>query len=192
MDRKSFIAHLKDIIDWILIGLLVLGFLIMYGVARADNFNVYIFGIGLALTAVPALTLWLRYRRDFKGADSRSPQKMGRLKKSGERIEVDLHACEVLSTNWTSGGIRYNDQRIQMLNALGGDPELNVRPVNHNISRIIYKTKFNGINMEFINGPIAKDEHTLKMLLEHQGKTVIYVDRNEPNHYFFDLDFLED
>lgn len=182
---------LANILTWIVIGFLVLGLIIMYAVSKADVFNFYIFSFGLVLSVVSGLILWIQIKWGTKVEKPLINTEINRLKTNGHKIVVDLLECEIKSNNWASEGPRYENDKIQMLNAVGGDPELNVKYVDNMVSKILYKTEFMGKEYDFISRSYSKDVHTLRMLLDIQKNTNIYLDKNNSNIYYFDLEFLD-
>lgn len=180
---------LKNFINYILIGITIIGFIITLGVSKANTFNNYFFGIGLFLCASGSILLWRNFKIESDEIESDFQKRLNELKNSGDKIEVNLTECEVKSNSWTTSEERTYDSRIQFWNTVGGDADLNVSKVNHHSTYIIFKTTYNSFNHEFI-GIVSKDEITVMMLLEHQGKTYIYVDKADPSYYYFDLEFL--
>lgn len=181
--------HIKNVLSWVLVGFIALGFIIMYGVSKANSFNIYFFGIGLLMSGIPLLVLWIKYRNDFKEAETLSQKWIDDLKKNGYQVEVDLAECELKSNSWRSIESRYSD-KVQMLNAFGGDSEINVKYVDHQWTNISFIRKFNGLEFIF-SGAVPKDIQTVRILLEMKGNTTLYIDKSNFEVYYFDLEFLE-
>ena len=181
--------YVKNFLSWILVGFIALGFIIMYGVSRANHFNFYFVGVGLFMCGIPVLILWIKYRMDFSETETFRQKGIDRLKKSGLKVDVDLIGCELKSNSWRSIESRYSD-RIQMLNAFGGDAELNVKYVDHQWTNISFVKEFNGRKLKF-SGAVPKDIQTVKILFEMKQVTSIYIDKNDFGVYYFDLEFMD-
>lgn len=182
--------HISNIFFWTLVVILGAGLIIMLGVIKASVFNITIFMVGLILTGIPGLVLWYMFKIESKEVEEELNEQTNIIKSEGDKIEVDLTKCEVVSNSWVSEDPKYSDYRIEAYNTIGSDSELNVAHSSHHVSKIVYRTMYKGEEREFISRPISRDIHTLKMLLEFQKNTVIYIVKDQPDHYMFDLDFL--
>lgn len=179
----------KNVIYIILSGLFFIGIIIIYASFRA-KFHWYIFFIGAALLIVTVGVLYLYewYRsRPKKGEEP--PRMLSDLKYTGVEVKVDLTRCRIISNNWTVEEERYQDYRVQALNALT-DPGKNIERVDVFASRIEYSAMIDGMRRTFRSPAIAKDKQTLHFLLEVQKETSIYIDPYHPKYYYFDLEFL--
>ena len=58
-------------------------------------------------------------------------------------------------------------------------------------SIIIYEQEWKGKRRKFISPNIPKDAVTLEFLIGSKKTTTLYVHRNNPELYFFDLGFLK-
>jgi hypothetical protein len=58
------------------------------------------------------------------------------------------------------------------------------------VSYIVFRTTFMGKSQRFMSEGIKKDPIALSLLLEKKRKLYLYVDRDNPENYFFDLTFL--
>jgi hypothetical protein len=182
------IKTLKTILEYIGIGSVLLGAIIVYGTLRADGFNGYILATGVLLIAVP-ITIFIIIERltDRKRPDVKH---LRNLKLTGIKILVDLTKCKVKSNSWTTEIEKYDNPRILFLNEVSGHSDKNIERIESNISRVEYTCDFNGKRRTFLSSAIAKDNITLKILLEIQKETVIYIDRYNSRYYYFDLDFI--
>ena len=182
------IKTLKTILEYIGIGLVLLGAIIVYGTLRADGFNGYILATGVLLIAVPIMIFIIIERL----ADRERPnvKHLRDLKLTGIKIPVDLTKCKVKSNIWTTEVEKYDNPRIVFLNEVSGHSDKNIKRIESNISRVEYTCDFNGKRRTFLSSAIAKDNITLKILLEIQKETAIYIDRYNSKYYYFDLDFI--
>ncbi|XZF15113.1 hypothetical protein ACTHGU_03180 [Chitinophagaceae bacterium MMS25-I14] len=122
------------------------------------------------------------------------------LKARGDRLKVNLAACEVKDSSYfeeqepASGtgmpeGITDLERYVQVFNALKGPF---TRPAAHEVyqSVLVYKCMYNGRQLQFISRIIPKDKTSVLFWLDNQKETVLYVDKTNPSRYFFDLDFF--
>jgi hypothetical protein len=180
---------LNSIAEYIGIGLVFLGAILVYGTLRANNFNRYIFGTGILLIVIP-IAVYLIIAR-IKDRGTSAVRFLKDLKSTGIIVPVDLTSCNVKSNNWTTEVERYNSPRVVLLNEISGHGDKNVERVESNVSRIEYTCDFNGRPRTFLSPTIAKDKITLQLLLEMQKETAIYVDRDDNQYYYFDLEFID-
>lgn len=182
------IKTLKKIVEYLGIGSVLLGGIIVYGTLRANGFNGYILATGVLLMAIPIIVYILHVRL----SDRETPyvKHLKDLKHTGIKISVDLTQCKVKSTSWTMEVGKYDNPRIELLNELSGNEEKNIEKIEANLSRIEYTCDFSGRSRTFLSPTIAKDNVTLRILLEMQQETSIYIDRDDTKYYYFDLEFI--
>ena len=188
--RSKLLEYLETLGSYLLIGLTVLGLLIMYGVSSAAVFNWTFFLFGLMLLVLPIISYLLITRVAAKDNLSYHSNYLKKLKTHGEKIEVNLSDCEIKSNSWTDQKPRYNDSRIEFLNTISGHADKNIAATDVNLSTAIYRINRLGKTRIFESGTIALDEVTLRMLFEVHGRTIIYIDKDNPEYYYFDLEFL--
>lgn len=120
------------------------------------------------------------------------------LKESGEKIKTDFSKCEIKSNDYSEEQDRFGtgilatsyENDIQAWNTLLGDEMANVKMVDIYQSVLIYKQNYQGAYRTFVSGIIPTEHTTLLFKLDNQKTTFIYVDKNDPTKYYFDLDFL--
>jgi predicted membrane protein len=124
------------------------------------------------------------------------------LKENGERIKVDLTKCEIKENNFTEEKEKYAgtntltyldiERQIQMWNAIG-DATRNTELVNINQSVIIFthNNSRQGKTETFVSRIIPKDRTTLLFKLDTHKETTLYVDKQDRQKYYFELDFLD-
>lgn len=113
------------------------------------------------------------------------------LKFSGIQIPVDLAKCEIVSNGWTVTKPERKNATI-LINELSNNSYENKPTTDAALSRVKYSYLVNGKKRTFVSPTIARDKLTLKLLLETQKETSIYIDRNNPKYYYFDLEFTKD
>ncbi|MBZ4190435.1 hypothetical protein [Niabella beijingensis] len=126
------------------------------------------------------------------------------LKATGERIQVDLTACELKEHSFYEEKQRYGhenpllsfgfEQDIQAWNALGGQGIRNVKQVQTKQTVLLFERQnpMTGKTEKFISQIVPKDRVTLQFYLDQQKTTTLYVDRENRTLYYFDLDFLKE
>jgi hypothetical protein len=142
--------------------------------------SIAIIGVGIFLT---------RFSDNFSREIKARRREIQRLKVSGEKIKVDLTKCEVL-------GNSYSEEQVISHSQLAGlssisNPDSNIRRVS--VKQSVFECKFevNGETLTFQSPTLNKDRITLQFLLEHQKETYIYIDKGNPDNWYFDLEFLE-
>lgn len=161
----------------------------------------YLLGIALFLGGL----LFLRYTPTAKEikAQKQLITAIADLKQNGDKIQVDLTQCEIKEHNYAEERERYGhsnpllslgfEQQIQAWNAIGGGASRNVEQVQVKQAVIVfnYQNDQTGKAEKFISRVIPKDKITLSFYLDKQKQTYLYVDKTNSNHYYFDLDFLQ-
>lgn len=115
------------------------------------------------------------------------------LKLNGEKIFVTLPECEIKENFYFEEVDRVHSSSAQSYNAMIGQDYRNVEKQSRYATVIIYNylNPKTGESKKFISPVIQKDKISLGFLLSEKKETIIYADRNDPNIYFFDLDFLD-
>ena len=180
---------LAKVVEYIAIGLVLLGSIIVVGTVRANVFNGYILGTGVILIVVP-IVIYIIIEK-IRHQATPNVKQLTDLKQTGIRIPVDLTNCKVKSNRWTTKVEKHSDLRVVFLNEISGHGDKNVERIESNISRIEYTCEFNGQRRKFSSPTIAKDNATLRILLEIQKETAIYIDREDYKYYYFDLEFID-
>ncbi len=121
--------------------------------------------------------------------DKTIDDEIDRLKKNGDKITVDLNICEIVTNNYVEERESNSSYRVQAWDALY-DSSRNVELVSVNQTVLLFETDRHGNKERFRSPTISKDEITLKFLLDRQQETFIYVDRDNRERYYFDLEFL--
>lgn len=148
--------------------------------------------------------LFLRYTPSTKeiGIQKQLASLINDLKENGEKIQVDLTQCELKEHNYIEEKEKYGhkndlltlniEREIQGSNTLGGGSMRNVEQVQVKQTVIIFYRQNirNGQTEKFISRVIPKDKVTLSFYLDTQKQTTLFVDKNNRERYYFDLDFL--
>lgn len=148
--------------------------------------------------------LFLRYTPSSK--ELSNIKKVGELvadlKANGEKIKVDLSQCELKENHYSEEKAKYGhenelltfdiEREIQLMNGLGGGSHRNIKQVQV-IQTVILYTMDNartGQKERFVSRVIPKDKVTLSFYLDKQKFSTLYIDKNNRERYYFDLDFL--
>jgi hypothetical protein len=148
------------------------------------------------------LSGWIILRfapKEKESTDKKQIREMiNQLKENGEKIHVELSKCEVKSNDYSEEQDKFStgilatsyENDIQAWNTVLGDEMANVKTVDTYQSVLIYKHNYMRNDRTFISGIIPTEHTTLLFKLDNQKTTSIYVDKNDPTKYYFDLDFL--
>src|SRR5687768_12511432 len=109
---------LKTIVEYIGIGLVLLGTLIVYGTLSAKAFNGYILGTGVLLIVIPVVIDIIIEKLADRGRPK--VRHLKELKQTGIKVSVDLTKCKVISNSWTTEVEKYDSPRIVFLNEISG------------------------------------------------------------------------
>ena len=176
---------LRTLWTYLAIGLFALGLAVIYGVVRSSVFNVYVLGVGILLL-IPAIISMIIVT--IGPSEETTIANLKELKASGLRIAVDLIKCRIVTNSWTQTRPEKKDGEI-VVNALTDNSYENRTTDEAVLSRVICTCVVNGKKRTFRSPTIARDKVTLKLLLEAQKETNIYVDRDDARYYYFDLEF---
>lgn len=180
---------MKNIFLYILIGLFLLGFIfIRSGLgSRYHEGNIYITMIGFALITPATLYLLLlfrKHRRDNKNAI----EKLSSFKDNSIKIKVKL-GYEIITNDWTEE-VELGTNRTKFWNEITGNSLNNVRLEKRHDNTIAISIYYNNkIEKAFYSS--GKDPETLKMLLEINEETILYINKEDSNLKYLDLEFLD-
>lgn len=112
------------------------------------------------------------------------------FKSTAQKIKVNLNECKILKNNYqVSIDTGLENHGYQALDALYDSSRLQKHnTVNQSI--IVFETNVNGRNKKYLSEVIPKDAITLSFLLDKQKETFLYIDRDDYENYYFDLEFL--
>ena len=160
-------------------------------------FPTLLFFLGLIILLIG---IWLQFSgksKDERILKSKMQEEINRLKQTGRIVNVDFKDCEIESNNYYNeisktdnyimpDRIKYKIQAWDSIFDSGNA----VENVEINQSRIVYKDKNSNTNETYVSGIISKDKITLSFYLDKFEKTKIYVDKDDKELYYFDLEFL--
>ena len=116
---------------------------------------------------------------------------IAKLKETGNKLGVDFRDCEIVTSNYFKEVPQGSNYEIQAWDTLY-DNSRTVRNVEISQSRVIYKYKEPEKETIFVSPIINKDKITLSFLLDKHKATTIFIDKDNKNIYYFDLEFLNE
>ena len=173
------------------IGLLLIGSLILYfGFDDPDDSITFIlmgaapigFGYFLIKRAI------IEYEPETKVSYS---QWQRALKTNGIPITVDFDQCELLNNQYREEVEKGYGTMSESaaLNVLMGQEEPDYYDIDQSV--LVFKTVINGKKLTFYSAPINKEKVSLQLLLGTQKTTILYVNPNDMDSYYFDLEFIK-
>ncbi|WP_170302606.1 hypothetical protein [Chitinophaga oryziterrae] len=113
----------------------------------------------------------------------------GFLKQTGECMVIESEQFEIVSTIKYTDEIKNNASlEVQMLDGLIGKKTADTQSMN--VCYLVYCYEVDGKRVKMASPPIYKDRITIHYLLEQKKNISIYVDRENKDNYYFDLEFL--
>jgi len=111
------------------------------------------------------------------------------LKKNGRKIKVEIEKCIIKPVQHWEKKEEKGALEIKMLDALSGREA--IKDVQVNGCYIIYEYELQGDTKKKLVSPfINKDHVTLSFLLQGQKEIFIYMNPDNSDEYYFDLEFL--
>ena len=149
----------------------------------------YIAGILLAIGGL--LVIKGGYSQRDKRKAALAQAEIDKFKLSGDKILVDLNSCKIKTNNYTEQIERRRNYRAQALDEMYDSNENIInREVNQTV--LVFESDKYGTKKQYYSRTIFKDEITLRFLLDKYKETYIYVDKNNRDQYYFDIEFLND
>ncbi|MBK8580713.1 MAG: hypothetical protein IPL86_02370 [Flavobacteriales bacterium] len=138
-----------------------------------------------------ALALFLRNvisNRNENNFQERETAKLEKFKLLAEKVEVDLSHVKLKSNSWQEEVVT-NNRRTGGYNQLVGRGDLNIENVQRNQNVIFLSVPYKGREIEIQYG-VNMDPTTLTMKLEMKKSTTLYVNPNNNEENYLDMDFL--
>lgn len=173
------------------IALLLVGVLLCYIGINTDKYSITLILLG----AVPAGIGYFLIKDTIINyeADERLSYNKWRkdLKDKGLAIPVDFDHCELKNNQYREQVDKeYTASSDYMaLDALVGRDDVAYNEVDQSV--LVFSTEVNGEEKIFYSPTINKEKVSLQLRLATQKTTTIYVNPDDPDSYYFDLEFLE-
>jgi len=138
---------------------------------------------GILLGLIGSFLLVLAGSTAERATSQKRSRLIADLEANGEKILVDLNACEIKGNDYT--------ETIEITHVhaptdfITGDVEQSVFIFQHEDTRT-------GKLERFVSPIIQKDKITLSFYFDRQRQTTLYVNKTDRSHYYFDLNFLAD
>lgn len=184
---------ISSIVFWFLALVCFLAIIFVISGLNAKPTNWTIVGIGAIILA--PFVIYLMYSKiklsaELKGMNSKYKAQMLEFKKTADCIPFDLGKAIVQKRN------RYETRTVvegkgAALNYISGNELHNEEIIEHTYCKVLFKVNYHGKRLTF-EEVIHKDETSLQMHFYMQKETAIYINPNNPEHYYIDLEFLED
>jgi hypothetical protein len=151
------------------------------------NIWAYIIVFGSIIIGSIISALW-KYRKRKQGN-----KYWEKLKKEGKPIQVHLKDIDIKTNEYNETPVHDSiPSRIEMLDGLSrsGGADGTIKKA---VSVLLYRYKKpNGELVMFRSETIEMPIESLRLRMEHINETTIYVDENNWNRYYFDIEFLEE
>jgi len=167
----------------IICGLLVATFFKSYKGDMIPNPNLWFLG-GMFLFALGLGILFMAFKQNVNRQKKQVDDFVTRLKQNGTPITVNLRQCGVESHHTETEKGETNSQIKAWNGVYAGSTR--TETVHEYDTYII----FNHNETTYHSEPIPKPEATVRMLMEIQKETVLYVDE-KTGEYYFDVAFLD-
>jgi hypothetical protein len=118
-----------------------------------------------------------------------SKNKLERFKSESTRLNVNLLEAEIKSNKWTEE-VMTDETKYAGLNQLNGEPEKNFRIEEKVVSHLKIRAKYNGKTIEYGQN-VNMESDNLRIHLELQKETYLYVDPKNIENKYLDLEFME-
>lgn len=169
----------------LVIGIAILGLATI--IVGLNSGHLIIFLIGSIIT-VPSVIYFFYFFRIEKGSQIKEFNVLQNFKTNADKEHATIDSYEILSNNWTNE-VDVNS-KYSWLNDLAGYSDNNIRIEHHVTTTIKLVIKFLDKTEEYIDS-FNKQPETLMMLLEMHKETTVYIDKNDPQKKYLDLEFLE-
>jgi hypothetical protein len=181
MEMRRLIAYILQIIG-------VFGALFFYnyeGTAIPAREAWFVLSMIIAAAGVCWLA-WIKITRKFTQSDSQV-SKLQQLRETGEHIRVTLDHCEVKSRSFQQEVISDGlPSQTEMLESLF-DKNRNYKTENVVQTYIVYYKKYNGVEYKYISEPTSASAVELSILIDNLKGVDLYIDKNNPVIYVFQL-----
>jgi chromosome segregation ATPase len=110
------------------------------------------------------------------------------FKNQADKVQIDLNQLSLKSNEWQEEIVTDNS-KYGGYNQLVGRGDLNIETVQHSLNALELSVSYKGQTIDVLRR-VNMDTKTLKMKLAIQEKTTLYINPEEPQEYYLDLEFL--
>lgn len=172
---------LQTIVSAVVVFIGVVGMLLFFYGFNATAFNLIIISTGLGMMGAAFLVFKYVIGRELNSFKS---EKIIDDYKNTAPIPIDLTTAIIKENKWESKVSRNYSSKMEALNYIGGNEELNYKTVSNVSSTFEVKQKVNGRTRTFHSEPIATDKATLMIKLELKKTGILHVNLNRPSKYY--------
>lgn len=142
----------------------------------------------MALILGPIILKAFKKKR-LKAMNREVQKQLDLFKQECDKIEIDLNDIEVKTNKWTEEMVTDNSFGGGM-DQLVGRGDLNIKKVNYNPNVLTLSVLYKESTIEVIIR-VDMDTTSLELKLAIQKKSYLYINPNNPEEYYLDLDFLD-
>ncbi len=171
-------------------GILWLGTILILIGLSISKYNFHLLVPGAILVGISSISLKLIKKNEVNKSLSYFQDWKKELKTNGLTVEVDFNKCEIKSNNYREEIEKEYSymSKYEAIDELTGRDTRVFNNVNNCV--ILFETKINGEKAIFKSPLINEQEINLKILMAEKKKTYIYVNKQNKDEYFFDLEFI--
>lgn len=192
---------LKYIVGGILLVIGTISDIFFFGTEGSGGYNGTVIPhpllIGFGGIAVWLVGFWLiksAMGADAKKGKSKMTTLEEDLKANGDIIKVNVADCVIMGGSLVQEVVVEGNNAVEAYAALADTDYMatgEARVENTAMSVLVCEQEYKGKKRKFTSPNIHKDKTTLSFLLAGQKTTNIYVDKNDENRYYWDLNFLD-
>jgi hypothetical protein len=130
----------------------------------------------------------LHNQRDDSNSDRLAS--IERLKRTGAKVRVTLDNAKVKSRSYQQEIINEGlPSRMEMLDALH-DSNRNYKTQEVQQTYIVFYKQYAGRTYKFVSQPTTQNADAVRMYIDRHKGVDLYIDRNNPANYYFELPFV--
>ena len=171
--------------SYAIICIAILGLIIFYVGMDRGNQSFMIIGFLIMSPFISWGIIWYVKNKKIKKDNL---TELENLKKTADKITVDISTAVIETNSWSHEEIVARGD-VAMWNEIGGHGHKNVKTITKIESIVSWKFDYNGKPIPY-SIAIGKDAQTLKIHFAIQKETTLYVDKNNPDNNYLDLEFL--
>jgi hypothetical protein len=145
--------------------------------------------IGSILVLISFLLIKMSIQNDLNNINNVSARGTLGLKNKGLKVKVDFNKCEIITSNHILSKVESRSSLLYFYDSLFFSNDK--RPKEILLVRLKFIVKISNKDVSFISEPFRMDVKNFEIYLFNYKKTFIYVNKNNYNDFFFDLDFLK-
>jgi hypothetical protein len=111
------------------------------------------------------------------------------LRNKGLKVKVDFNKCEIITSNYILPKVESRNSLLHYCNSLFFPNYKTQKEIS--AVRLKFIAKISNKDISFISKPFRMDVKNLEIYLFNYKRTFIYVNKNNYNDFFFDVDFLK-